>query len=222
MNQFLITSNTRKWMGISLTLIIAVTFYFQFLQNILLNKGTDHVLLMPVYPLLKSALWHDLLVAAILISECYFYHEIRKQLRKSRSSAQWACVAIIVAKTISVVEGYFIELSWNNVSKGIASTTNLFSLNDISVLLSIVCSTISFAGIVWLSVLLIRKYEGRIRVAGYVLLVSTIIGILKQSGFVLPHSTMAVNALRALSMICMLLPFVFFYRSFKVSSQGAL
>lgn len=201
-------------------LIIAVTFYFQFLQNILLNKGTDHVLLMPVYPLLKSALWHDLLVAVILISECYFYHEIRKQLRKSRSSAQWACVAIIVAKTISVVDGYFIELSWNNVSKGIASTTNLFSLNDISVLLSIVCSTISFAGIVWLSVLLIRKHEGRIRVAGYVLLVSTIIGILKQSGFVLPHSTMAVNALRALSMMCMLLPFVFFYRSFKASSQG--
>ena len=178
--------------------IIVLSLYFQVIRPFLSAHG-GNALVMLFTPVMRSPVFTELMSIAYLALTAVLYNAVRMQLRRRNSWAQWVCAAAIGA----LVAGCNL---YNRMSLSIISTAmglRLFA---------------NFAILV-LSVFLVFKGGGRLRIAGIIYIVSFVAGILLGE-FGLFFNELSLQVMAYISTLLNLLFLIFLRLSFRPVGNG--
>ena len=192
--------------------IIVLSLYFQVIRPFLSAHG-GNALVMLFAPVMRSPVFTELMSIAYLALTAVLYNAVRMQLRRRNSWAQWVCAAAIGA----LVAGCIFYALIANMLGGEPNLYNRMSLSIISTAMGLRLFA-NFAILV-LSVFLVFKGGGRLRIAGIIYIVSFVAGILLGE-FGLFFNELSLQVMAYISTLFNLLFLIFLRLSFRPVGSG--
>lgn len=192
--------------------IIVLSLYFQVIRPFLSAHG-GNALVMLFAPVMRNPVFTELMSIAYLALTAVLYNAVRMQLRRRNSWAQWVCAAAIGALVAGCIVNALIAIMlggepylYNRVSLSIISTAmGLRLFANLAILV--------------LSVFLVFKGGGRLRIAGIIYIVSFVAGILLGE-FGLFFNELSLQAMVYISTLLNLLFLIFLRLSFRPAGSG--
>lgn len=216
MDRFVVTREMRRRLLVAVWVVVLVPLWLR-MQSWIAGEHADHVLAMLVLPALESV-WADFLFALLmLLGQCYVWLMVERQLPAADRWGRAACWVIVLGKGLNVLLAYLPALLLGNEAPMAANgwwyavQTYVHSL----------CSLMAGAAMIWIGVVLFRRYGGRIKEAGiallaYLLVASTVVPLF----FFLVLSYPGLSVLPVMiSTLCMIVPYVFLYRAFAEAGE---
>ena len=192
--------------------IIVLSLYFQVIRPFLSAHG-GNALVMLFTPVMRSPVFTELMSIAYLALTAVLYNAVRMQLRRRNSWAQWVCAAAIGA----LVAGCIVYALIAIMLGGEPNLYNRMSLSIISTAMGLRLFA-NFAILV-LSVFLVFKGGGRLRIAGIIYIVSFVAGILLGE-FGLFFNELSLQVMAYISTFLNLLFLIFLRLSFRPAGSG--
>ncbi len=217
-DRFVVTNRTWKRLMVSLGVIIFMALYHQAVMPFLSGSARQNVILMAILPLVESTWGKNILLVVNVLAVCYIFLEMRRQFRALADNVQYACLLIIIFKLLSVVGSILGNLMWEAHADGTARLSQHYFY--VSNVVNFICSLGSSLGILWLSIVLVRRYAGRLRTAGWVHLVCFVLGATLPIllSFVLCYSPLCHVSGNLLFLLFMVLPPAFYCRAFTTTN----
>ena len=187
--------------------IIVLSLYFQVIRPFLSAHG-GNALVMLFAPVMRNPVFTELMSIAYLALTAVLYNAVRMQLRRRNSWAQWVCAAAIGA----LVAGCIVTALIAIMLGGEPNLYNRMSLSIISTAMGLRLFA-NFAILV-LSVFLVFKGGGRLRIAGIIYIVSFVAGILLGE-FGLFFNELSLQVMAYISTLFNLLFLIFLRLSFR-------
>ena len=187
--------------------IIVLSLYFQVIRPFLSAHG-GNALVMLFAPVMRNPVFTELMSIAYLALTAVLYNAVRMQLRRRNSWAQWVCAAAIGALVAGCIVNALIAIMLG----GEPNLYNRMSLSIISTAMGLRLFA-NFAILV-LSVFLVFKGGGRLRIAGIIYIVSFVAGILLGE-FGLFFNELSLQVMAYISTLFNLLFLIFRRRSFR-------
>ena len=187
--------------------IIILSLYFQVIRPFLSAHG-GNALVMLFAPVMRNPVFTELMSIAYLALTAVLYNAVRMQLRRRNSWAQWVCAAAIGALVAGCIVNALIAIMLG----GEPNLYNRMSLSIISTAMGLRLFA-NFAILV-LSVFLVFKGGGRLRIAGIIYIVSFVAGILLGE-FGLFFNELSLQVMAYISTLLNLLFLLFLRLSFK-------
>lgn len=211
-----------KWMKIALIAVIVVLFYEDFVYPTV-HTSYGNVVAMGLKPIVESGVMRVLTNLVNLIGMCFLFEMLRRALKPSSKTAAALMMVIIAMKVLS--------RAYNIASIFVISDDVEFMVyhqNLIQFMQGIQAgiSLVDFLVILWLSILLMGNYAGRVRdlssawltsVFGPVIL-NLFFGMFVNGANYQPGGMMSY-VFAALMFVCSCLAPVFIYRCFKVEEK---
>ncbi len=166
MNRFPATPKTLRRLRIALLVIILLLIEQYAVEPFLLDQGSQHVLVMPLLPVLRSWAFRLMLSLVSTLAFCFIYHEMRRQFSAIGSRAAWLCWVLIV---VMLVIRVFASVLTTLVVRQAPLMPETGQIKVVTLINGILYLIFLMAQIA-LSLILILRYEGRLRVVGYILL----------------------------------------------------
>lgn len=192
--------------------IIVLSLYFQVIRPFLSAHG-GNALVMLFAPVMRNPVFTELISIAYLALTAVLYNAVRMQLRRRNSWAQWVCVAAIGA----LVAGCIVYALIAIMLGGEPYLYNRMSLSIISTAMGL--RLFANLAILVLSVFLVFKGGGRLRIAGIIYIVSFVAGILLGE-FGLFFNELSLQVMAYISTLFNLLFLIFLRLSFRPVSNG--
>ena len=187
--------------------IIVLSLYHHALSPFF-NAHGDNALVMLFAPVMRNSVFTELMSIAYLALTAVLYNAVRMQLRRRNSWAQWVCTAAIGALVAGCIVNALIAIMLG----GEPNLYNRMSLSIISTAMGLRFFA-NFAILV-LSVFLVFKGGGRLRIAGIIYIVSFVAGILLGE-FGLFFNELSLQVMAYISMLLNLSFLLFLRLSFK-------
>ena len=192
--------------------IIVLSLYFQVIRPFLSAHG-GNALVMLFAPVMRNPVFTELMSIAYLALTAVLYNAVRMQLRRRNSWAQWVCAAAIGA----LVAGCIVYALIAIMLGGEPNLYNRMSLSIISTAMGL--RLFANLAILVLSVFLVFKGGGRLRIAGIIYIVSFVAGILLGE-FGLFFNELSLQVMAYISTFLNLLFLIFLRLSFRPVSKG--
>ena len=192
--------------------IIVLSLYFQVIRPFLSAHG-GNALVMLFAPVMRNPVSTELMSIAYLALTAVLYNAVRMQLRRRNSWAQWVCAAAIGA----LVAGCIVYALIAIMLGGEPNLYNRMSLSIISTAMGL--RLFANLAILVLSVFLVFKGGGRLRIAGIIYIVSFVAGILLGE-FGLFFNELSLQVMAYISTFLNLLFLIFLRLSFRPVSKG--
>ena len=192
--------------------IIVLSLYFQVIRPFLSAHG-GNALVMLFTPVMRSPVFTELMSIAYLALTAVLYNAVRMQLRRRNSWAQWVCAAAIGALVAGCIVNALIAIMLG----GEPYLYNRMSLSIISTAMGL--RLFANLAILVLSVFLVFKGGGRLRIAGIIYIVSFVAGILLGE-FGLFFNELSLQAMVYISTFLNLLFLIFLRLSFRPVGNG--
>ena len=192
--------------------IIVLSLYFQVIRPFLSAHG-GNALVMLFAPVMRNPVFTELMSIAYLALTAVLYNAVRMQLRRRNSWAQWVCAAAIGA----LVAGCIVYALIAIMLGGEPYLYNRMSLSIISTAMGL--RLFANLAILVLSVFLVFKGGGRLRIAGIVYIVSFVAGILLGE-FGLFFNELSLQVMAYISTLFNLLFLIFLRLSFGPVGSG--
>ena len=192
--------------------IIVLSLYFQVIRPFLSAHG-GNALVMLFAPVMRNPVFTELMSIAYLALTAVLYNAVRMQLRRRNSWAQWVCAAAIGA----LVAGCIIYTLIAIMLGGEPNLYNRMSLSIISTAMGL--RLFANLAILVLSVFLVFKGGGRLRIAGIIYIVSFVAGILLGE-FGLFFNELSLQVMAYISTLFNLLFLIFLRLSFRPVGSG--
>ncbi len=192
--------------------IIVLSLYFQVIRPFLSAHG-GNALVMLFAPVMRNPVFTELMSIAYLALTAVLYNAVRMQLRRRNSWAQWVCAAAIGA----LVAGCIVYALIAIMLGGEPYLYNRMSLSIISTAMGL--RLFANLAILVLSVFLVFKGGGRLRIAGIIYIVSFVAGILLGE-FGLFFNELSLQAMVYISTLLNLLFLIFLRLSFRPAGSG--
>ena len=192
--------------------IIVLSLYFQVIRPFLSAHG-GNALVMLFAPVMRNPVFTELMSIAYLALTAVLYNAVRMQLRRRNSWAQWVCAAAIGALVAGCIVNALIAIMLG----GEPNLYNRMSLSIISTAMGLRLFA-NFAILV-LSVFLVFKGGGRLRIAGIIYIVSFVAGILLGE-FGLFFNELSLQVMVYISTLLNLLFLIFLRLSFRPAGNG--
>ena len=192
--------------------IIVLSLYFQVIRPFLSAHG-GNALVMLFAPVMRNPVSTELMSIAYLALTAVLYNAVRMQLRRRNSWAQWVCAAAIGALVAGCIVNALIAIMLG----GEPNLYNRMSLSIISTAMGLRLFA-NFAILV-LSVFLVFKGGGRLRIAGIIYIVSFVAGILLGE-FGLFFNELSLQVMAYISTLLNLLFLIFLRLSFRPVGNG--
>ena len=192
--------------------IIVLSLYFQVIRPLLSAHG-GNALVMLFAPVMRNPVFTELMSIAYLALTAVLYNAVRMQLRRRNSWAQWVCAAAIGALVAGCIVNTLIAIMLG----GEPYLYNRMSLSIISTAMGLRLFA-NFAILV-LSVFLVFKGGGRLRIAGIIYIVSFVAGILLGE-FGLFFNELSLQVMVYISTFLNLLFLIFLRLSFRPAGSG--
>lgn len=192
--------------------IIVLSLYFQVIRPFLSAHG-GNALVMLFTPVMRSPVFTELMSIAYLALTAVLYNAVRMQLRRRNSWAQWVCAAAIGA----LVAGCIVYALIAIMLGGEPNLYNRMSLSIISTAMGL--RLFANLAILVLSVFLVFKGGGRLRIAGIIYIVSFVAGILLGE-FGLFFNELSLQVMAYISTFLNLLFLIFLRLSFRPVGNG--
>lgn len=187
--------------------IIVLSLYFQVIRPFLSAHG-GNALVMLFAPVMRNPVFTELMSIAYLALTAVLYNAVRMQLRRRNSWAQWVCAAAIGA----LVAGCIVYALIAIMLGGEPYLYNRMSLSIISTAMGL--RLFANLAILVLSVFLVFKGGGRLRIAGIIYIVSFVAGILLGE-FGLFFNELSLQVMAYISTLFNLLFLIFLRLSFR-------
>ena len=192
--------------------IIVLSLYFQVIRPFLSAHG-GNALVMLFAPVMRNPVSTELMSIAYLALTAVLYNAVRMQLRRCNSWAQWVCAAAIGA----LVAGCIVYALIAIMLGGEPYLYNRMSLSIISTAMGL--RLFANLAILVLSVFLVFKGGGRLRIAGIIYIVSFVAGILLGE-FGLFFNELSLQVMAYISTLLNLLFLIFLRLSFRPAGSG--
>ena len=192
--------------------IIVLSLYFQVIRPFLSAHG-GNALVMLFAPVMRNPVFTELMSIAYLALTAVLYNAVRMQLRRRNSWAQWVCAAAIGALVAGCIVNALIAIMLG----GEPYLYNRMSLSIISTAMGL--RLFANLAILVLSVFLVFKGGGRLRIAGIIYIVSFVAGILLGE-FGLFFNELSLQAMVYISTLLNLLFLIFLRLSFRPAGSG--
>ena len=192
--------------------IIILSLYFQVIRPFLSAHG-GNALVMLFAPVMRNPVFTELMSIAYLALTAVLYNAVRMQLRRRNSWAQWVCAAAIGALVAGCIVNALIAIMLG----GEADLYNRMSLSIISTAMGL--RLFANLAILVLSVFLVFKGGGRLRIAGIIYIVSFVAGILLGE-FGLFFNELSLQVMAYISTLFNLLFLIFLRLSFRPAGSG--
>lgn len=192
--------------------IIVLSLYFQVIRPFLSAHG-GNALVMLFAPVMRNPVSTELMSIAYLALTAVLYNAVRMQLRRRNSWAQWVCAAAIGALVAGCIVNALIAIMLG----GEPYLYNRMSLSIISTAMGL--RLFANLAILVLSVFLVFKGGGRLRIAGIIYIVSFVAGILLGE-FGLFFNELSLQAMVYISTLLNLLFLIFLRLSFRPAGSG--
>lgn len=192
--------------------IIVLSLYFQVIRPFLSAHG-GNALVMLFAPVMRNPVFTELMSIAYLALTAVLYNAVRMQLRRRNSWAQWVCAAAIGA----LVAGCIVYALIAIMLGGEPYLYNRMSLSIISTAMGL--RLFANLAILVLSVFLVFKGGGRLRIAGIIYIVSFVAGILLGE-FGLFFNELSLQVMAYISTLFNLLFLIFLRLSFRPAGSG--
>lgn len=192
--------------------IIVLSLYFQVIRPFLSAHG-GNALVMLFAPVMRNPVSTELMSIAYLALTAVLYNAVRMQLRRRNSWAQWVCAAAIGALVAGCIVNALIAIMLG----GEPYLYNRMSLSIISTAMGL--RLFANLAILVLSVFLVFKGGGRLRIAGIIYIVSFVAGILLGE-FGLFFNELSLQAMAYISTLFNLLFLIFLRLSFRPAGSG--
>lgn len=203
-------------MLVAVWVIVLVPLWLR-MQSWIAEEHADHVLAMLFLPTLESV-WAGFLFALLMwVAQCYVWLMVERHLPSADRWGRAACWAIVLGKGLSVLLAYLPALLLGDEAP-MAAHGWWYAVQTYTHAL---CSLVAGAAMIWIGVVLLRRYGGRIKEAGIavlacLLVASTVVPLF----FFLVLSYPGLSVLPAMiSTLCMIVPYVFLYRSFVEAGE---
>ena len=187
--------------------IIVLSLYFQVIRPFLSAHG-GNALVMLFAPVMRNPVFTELMSIAYLALTAVLYNAVRMQLRRRNSWAQWVCAAAIGALVAGCIVNALIAIMLG----GEPYLYNRMSLSIISTAMGL--RLFANLAILVLSVFLVFKGGGRLRIAGIIYIVSFVAGILLGE-FGLFFNELSLQVMAYISTFLNLLFLIFLRLSFR-------
>ena len=192
--------------------IIVLSLYFQVIRPFLSAHG-GNALVMLFAPVMRNPVFTELMSIAYLALTAVLYNAVRMQLRRRNSWAQWVCAAAIGALVAGCIVNALIAIMLG----GEPYLYNRMSLSIISTAMGL--RLFANLAILVLSVFLVFKGGGRLRIAGIIYIVSFVAGILLGE-FGLFFNELSLQVMAYISTFLNLLFLIFLRLSFRPAGSG--
>ena len=192
--------------------IIVLSLYFQVIRPFLSAHG-GNALVMLFAPVMRNPVFTELMSIAYLALTAVLYNAVRMQLRRRNSWAQWVCAAAIGALVAGCIVNALIAIMLG----GEPYLYNRMSLSIISTAMGL--RLFANLAILVLSVFLVFKGGGRLRIAGIIYIVSFVAGILLGE-FGLFFNELSLQVMAYISTLLNLLFLIFLRLSFRPADSG--
>ena len=192
--------------------IIVLSLYFQVIRPFLSAHG-GNALVMLFAPVMRNSVFTELMSIAYLALTAVLYNAVRMQLRRRNSWAQWVCAAAIGALVAGCIVNALIAIMLG----GEPNLYNRMSLSIISTAMGL--RLFANLAILVLSVFLVFKGGGRLRIAGIIYIVSFVAGILLGE-FGLFFNELSLQVMAYISTFLNLLFLIFLRLSFRPAGSG--
>ena len=192
--------------------IIVLSLYFQVIRPFLSAHG-GNALVMLFAPVMRNPVFTELMSIAYLALTAVLYNAVRMQLRRRNSWAQWVCAAAIGALVAGCIVNALIAIMLG----GEPDLYNRMSLSIISTAMGL--RLFANLAILVLSVFLVFKGGGRLRIAGIIYIVSFVAGILLGE-FGLFFNELSLQVMAYISTLFNLLFLIFLRLSFRPAGSG--
>ena len=192
--------------------IIVLSLYFQVIRPFLSAHG-GNALVMLFTPVMRSPVFTELMSIAYLALTAVLYNAVRMQLRRRNSWAQWVCAAAIGALVAGCIVSALIAIMLG----GEPYLYNRMSLSIISTAMGL--RLFANLAILVLSVFLVFKGGGRLRIAGIIYIFSFVAGILLGE-FGLFFNELSLQVMVYISTLLNLLFLIFLRLSFRPAGSG--
>lgn len=192
--------------------IIVLSLYFQVIRPFLSAHG-GNALVMLFAPVMRNPVFTELMSIAYLALTAVLYNAVRMQLRRHNSWAQWVCAAAIGALVAGCIVNALIAIMLG----GEPDLYNRMSLSIISTAMGL--RLFANLAILVLSVFLVFKGGGRLRIAGIIYIVSFVAGILLGE-FGLFFNELSLQVMAYISTLLNLLFLIFLRLSFRPVGNG--
>ena len=173
-SDFTTTPRIAKWMRIAFIVIVVIGLYLQFGLGVI-NQIQDDALGMLLYPVLKSFPVTFAVNLLDLVALCFLYELLRRQVKVVSPAANVACWMLIITKCANILLNA--TLHFLNDYTAVVDD-RYFERSYALYMVKAAFSTICFAAIVWLCVLLMLRFTGRVKTLGIVWLVTVLIPVL--------------------------------------------
>lgn len=187
--------------------IIVLSLYFQVIRPFLSAHG-GNALVMLFAPVMRNPVSTELMSIAYLALTAVLYNAVRMQLRRRNSWAQWVCAAAIGALVAGCIVNALIAIMLG----GEPYLYNRMSLSIISTAMGL--RLFANLAILVLSVFLVFKGGGRLRIAGIIYIFSFVAGILLGE-FGLFFNELSLQVMAYISTLFNLLFLIFLRLSFR-------
>lgn len=158
-------------MRIAFIVIVVNGLYLQFGLGYV-NQIQGDALGMLLYPVLKSFPVTFAVNLLDLAALCFLYELLRRQVKAVSPAANVACWMLIITKCVNIL--LYAALHFLNDYTAIVDD-RIFERSHAIYMVNAVFSTICFAAIVWLSILLMLRFAGRVKMLGIVWLVTVLV-----------------------------------------------
>ena len=192
--------------------IIVLSLYFQVIRPFLSAHG-GNALVMLFAPVMRNLVFTELMSIAYLALTAVLYNAVRMQLRRRNSWAQWVCAAAIG----SLVAGCIVNALIAIMLGGEPDLYNRMSLSIFSTAMGL--RLFANLAILVLSVFLVFKGGGRLRIAGIIYIFSFVAGILLGE-FGLFFNELSLQVMAYISTLLNLLFLIFLRLSFRPVGNG--
>lgn len=201
-HSFIISKGAHNRLKIALISIFSIFLYYRF-HGFWMENAHEHVLLVPIYTFLKSAIFKKLIVLAFALAQSVFYYELLVQFRKRGSKVQILCGLIIVLLFSRFFLGFISPTLSSNAAIYVRSL--IFNLKDFITLL--------------LSIFFIMRYRGYARLAGIAAVLSVVLPNLFPS-VIAAYASMdtlntSIEIVNSVTTFCAFLSYLFYFKSFK-------
>ena len=192
--------------------IIVLSLYFQVIRPFLSAHGGNTLVIL-FAPVMRNPVFTELMSIAYLALTAVLYNAVRMQLRRRNSWAQWVCAAAIGALVAGCIVNALIAIMLG----GEPNLYNRMSLSIISTAMGL--RLFANLAILVLSVFLVFKGGGKLRIAGIIYIVSFVAGILLGE-FGLFFNELSLQVMAYISTLLNLLFLIFLRLSFRPAGSG--
>lgn len=201
-HSFIISKGAHNRLKIALISIFSIFLYYRS-HGFWMANAHGHVLLVPIYALLQSAIFKKLIVLAFALAQSMFYYELLVQFRKRGSKVQILCGLIIILLFSRFFLGF--------ISPTLSFKAAMYAGSLTSILKGFI--------ILLLSIFFIIRYQGYIRLAGIAAMLSVVLPNLLSSVIAAYVSIETLSTLIEIvdyiTTLCSFASYLFYFKSFK-------